>query len=78
MSLYVVVIVVALIIALFAFPPRKRTHVERLLTELDRSEDEEELAQAEDEVRGLDAMATPEDAAEQLPDWGPGAPRKKK
>jgi hypothetical protein len=35
--------------------------------------DEAELLAAEDEVRDLDAMATPEDADDQLPDWGPGA-----
>lgn len=77
MSLLVVLIVVALVVALFVFPPRKRSQVEHLITELDRTEDDEELAQAEDEVRGLDAMATPEDAEKQLPDWGPGVPRKK-
>ena len=34
--------------------------------------DEDELRAAEEEVRDLDAFATPEDAEEQLPDWGPG------
>jgi hypothetical protein len=37
--------------------------------------DDETLADAEREVRDLDALATPEDAADQLPDWGPGAPK---
>jgi len=37
--------------------------------------DQEILKIAEEEVAELDAMATPEDAAEDLPDWGPGAPR---
>ena len=37
--------------------------------------DEEELAQAEDELRQLDAGATPEEAEEELDDWGPGAPK---
>lgn len=77
MSLLVVLIVVAIVVALLVFPPRKRSQVEHLITELDRTEDDEELAQAEDEVRRLDAMATPEDAEQQLPDWGPGVPRKK-
>ena len=36
-------------------------------------EDPDELAAAEEEVRGLDAFTRPEDADEQLPDWGPGA-----
>jgi hypothetical protein len=35
--------------------------------------EEKELRDAEEEVRGLDAFATPEDADDQLPDWGPGA-----
>lgn len=37
--------------------------------------DYETLREAEDEVRDLDALATPDDAAQDLPDWGPGAPR---
>ena len=36
-------------------------------------EDPDELAAAEEEVRELDAFTRPEDADEQLPDWGPGA-----
>jgi hypothetical protein len=41
----------------------------------DRVYDPEALDDAEAEVRGLDAFATPEDAEDQLPDWGPGAPK---
>ena len=78
MSLFVVLLVAVLVIALLAFPPRKRAQVDQLIREIERTDDEVELAQAEDEVRSLDAMATPEDAAEHLPDWGPGAPRKKR
>ena len=37
--------------------------------------DEDELAQAEEELRRLDAGATPEQAEEELDDWGPGAPK---
>jgi len=37
--------------------------------------DRELLEQAEEEVRGLGTFTTPEDAADELPDWGPGAPR---
>lgn len=37
--------------------------------------DEDVLADAEDEVQDLDSFATPEDAEDQLPDWGPGAPK---
>jgi hypothetical protein len=78
MSLLFVLIVAALVMALAVFPPRKRSRVDQLLENMDRTDEDEELAEAEDEVRELDAMATPEDAAEQLPDWGPGVPRKKK
>lgn len=78
MSLLVVLIVVALVVLLVVYPPRKRTQVDQLFADLDRTEDEEELAQAEEEVRELNALTTPEDAEQQLPDWGPGVPRKKR
>ena len=38
-------------------------------------EDRRELDAAQEEVRDLDSFATPEDAQDDLPDWGPGAPR---
>lgn len=38
-------------------------------------EDPDELEEAEDEVRDLDAFTTPEEAQEDLPDWGPGTPK---
>jgi hypothetical protein len=45
----------------------------------DRSEEEDVdrdlLEAAEHEVRDLDAFSAPEDAEDELPDWGPGAPR---
>jgi len=37
--------------------------------------DHEVLNQAEAEVRDLDASTTPDEAADHLPDWGPGAPK---
>jgi hypothetical protein len=40
-----------------------------------RVADPDELTAAEDEVRDLDALASPDDAAEELPDWGPGSPK---
>ena len=40
-------------------------------TEIDR----DILDKAEREVRDVDAFATPDEAAEELPDWGPGAPQ---
>jgi hypothetical protein len=77
-SLLVVLLVAAIALALFFFKPGKRDQVKQLLEEVGRTEDEEELAQAEEEVRDLNISATPEDAAEVLPDWGPGVPRKKR
>ncbi len=41
----------------------------------DRIYDPEALEDAEEEVRGLGAFTTPEDAQDDLPDWGPGAPK---
>jgi hypothetical protein len=37
--------------------------------------DDETLEAAEREVRDLHSMTSPDDADDQLPDWGPGAPR---
>ncbi len=34
-----------------------------------------DLEDAEEEVRDLDAFLTPDEAEDELPDWGPGAPR---
>ncbi len=37
--------------------------------------DHDELGAAESEVQDLDAFASPDDADEDLHDWGPGAPK---
>lgn len=37
--------------------------------------DRETLEEAESELEDLDAFATPDDADDELPDWGPGAPK---
>ncbi|MEE8573573.1 MAG: hypothetical protein V3T20_09925 [Gemmatimonadota bacterium] len=37
--------------------------------------DREILEEAEDELRDLDAFASPDEADDHLPDWGPGAPK---
>lgn len=41
----------------------------------DPSEEAAEAEEAQAELNDLDAFATPDDAAEELRDWGPGAPR---
>jgi hypothetical protein len=40
--------------------------------------DEDELSEAEEELRDLDITTTPEEASEEIPDWGPGAPKLRK
>jgi hypothetical protein len=39
------------------------------------SQPDDETLEAEREVQGLDASTTPEEADDELPDWGPGAPK---
>ena len=39
---------------------------------------DEETVAAEQEVRDLGALTTPEDADDELPDWGPGAPKQRR
>ena len=39
------------------------------------SRPDDETLEAEREVQDLDAFTTPEDADDELPDWGPGVPK---
>jgi len=48
-------------------------HVPRRADRDPDARDQDVLDEAETEVRDLDALASPEDAADRLPDWGPGA-----
>lgn len=41
----------------------------------DEDIDREILEEAEDEVRDLDTFTSPEEADDDLPDWGPGVPK---
>jgi hypothetical protein len=61
-----------LIVAAVVFWLRRRA---RRRPRADAAIDYDELRAAEDEVRGLDASVTPDQADEELPDWGPGAGR---
>ena len=47
---------------------------ERVIVD-DDAIDRATLLEAESEVAELDTSVTPDEAAEQLPDWGPGAPK---
>ncbi len=78
MSILAVLLVMLVVVALFMFATGKRSRVNQLIDEVHRTDEEEELARAEEEVRDLDVLATPEDAIQALPDWGPGAPRNQK
>jgi hypothetical protein len=64
-------LLVAAVLAWLLARPRRARH-EGLC---DEDVDRETLEHAEDEVRDLDAFAAPEDADDDLPDWGPGAPK---
>ncbi len=76
MSLLVIVLVLVLAFALFIAIPRRPSGTGNRPRGVRSDEiDTEELAQAEEELSELDAMATPEEAEEELPDWGPGAPK---
>lgn len=75
----VVLIILALVaVGILLVVPRKRSPVDSLLEEIDCTDDDIELAEAEEELRDLDVMATPEDAKQALPDWGPGVPPTKR
>ncbi len=39
---------------------------------------DDETLEAEREIQDLDAFTTPEDADDDLPDWGPGAPKERR
>lgn len=39
---------------------------------------DDETVAAEHETRDLNALTTPEDADDELPDWGPGAPKQRR
>ncbi len=72
-SIAIVIIALAAVLLWFLGRPshpgrRISEHAER-----DQNLDHEVLAEAEQEVRDLDPLASPEEAEEELPDWGPGA-----
>ena len=76
MTLLALIMVVVLVLAVLLIVPRRKTNAAvRNGSDTAGIADADELARAENELAGLDAMATPNDAAEDLPDWGPGAPK---
>jgi len=71
MTLFVVLLSVVLLLAVLLVIPRRPTAT----SQSSSIEDEAELTRAEEDLADLDVMTTPEEAIEELPDWGPGAPR---
>ncbi len=65
----VVIAVLAGVLLWLLWAPARRRRV------ADTHVDADTIA-AEQEVRDLNAFTTPEDADDELPDWGPGAPKK--
>ncbi len=74
MTLFVVLLSVVLILAVFLVIPRRPAATNQSSS----IEDEAELTRAEEDLADLDVMTTPEEATEELPDWGPGAPKSRR
>ena len=70
MSFFSVTLLVLVIAGAVLWLTRRRSRTTR-----DAVYDPDLLREAEDEVRDLNAFATPEDAEDELPDWGPGTPK---
>ena len=68
------ILLLLLVIAFIAFvaiPPRANSSAVEPTDDIDL----DELTKAENEIEELDVMTSPEDAADKIPDWGPGAPK---
>ena len=65
----ILVIVLAGVLAWLLLAPAKSSGVQP------EDVDAETLAAAEQEVRDLGVSTSPEDADDELPDWGPGVPK---
>ena len=68
---FLILLVAAVLIWLLGRPRRAENNEDGSDADVDR----EILEEAEDTVRGLDAFTSPDEADEDLPDWGPGAPK---
>ncbi len=74
MTLLVLFLIVVLILAVLLVIPRRPSAT----SQSSAVGDEEELTRAEEDLADMDAMITPEEALEELPDWGPGAPKRRR
>jgi hypothetical protein len=76
-ALLVILLVLILALSLLLVIPRK-SPVTRSPAESDSDDvDYDLLDEAEEELGGLDASVTPEQADDELPDWGPGVPKQR-
>ncbi len=75
MSLLIVLFICVLVFAVFVIVPRKPAHHGHR-GRYGKQLDHEVLAEAEEEIADLDATISPEEADDELPDWGPGVPRR--
>lgn len=75
MTLLVILLVLVLILSLLLVVPRTSGAESRARETEGDGIDHEELESAERELDNLRATATPDDADDELPDWGPGAPK---
>lgn len=73
MSLLVILLLLILALSILLVVPRKAPL--RRAPRNTEDIDEDVLNQAEAELEGLRSLATPEDAEDELPDWGPGVPK---
>lgn len=73
MNVTVAVLLIVLAGAVTWFMVRSSGYAE--LNAADDEIDHDELSAAEQEVQELDVFTDPEEADDQLPDWGPGAPK---
>jgi len=76
-TLAVILLALVLVLAVLFVVPWRSSPVEQLLEESRGKVDGEVLAEAEAEIEHLHPTTTPEQAAEDLPDWGPGVPRRR-
>jgi hypothetical protein len=74
-SLLVILLILILVFSVLVIVPRKAGRVRRTSAAARDGIDDEVLEEAEEELGRLRSDAAPEDADDELPDWGPGAPK---
>jgi hypothetical protein len=75
-SLLVILLLLILALSVLLVVPRKESGRRRSVAGNTEDIDEDVLAQAEAELEDVRSTATPEEADDELPDWGPGVPKR--